>query len=119
MGIVTRKLGDVLILDIRGDLLITTIEDAALHERVKAGLEAGSRHLLVNFAEVGFMDSSGFGELLASFISARKLGAQLKLERLAAKVRLLFNITGLEGVFEIFADEEAAVKSFRGAAPAA
>ena len=117
MGIVTRKLGDVLIFDLKGDLLISTIEEVALHQRVKAGLAAGSRNLLVNLAEVGFMDSSGFGELLSSFISARKVGARLKLEKLGSQVRLLFEITGLPGVFEIFADEEAAVRSFHGAGP--
>jgi anti-anti-sigma regulatory factor len=79
MGIVTRQLGDVVILDLQGDLMIATMEKVALHQRVKAGLEAGAR---------------------------------LKLEKLAAKVRLVFRITGLEGVFEVFDDEEAAIRSF-------
>jgi anti-anti-sigma factor len=85
---------------------------------VKAALEAGDRRLLVNFDEVSFMDSAGFGELLASFISTRKSGGQIKVEKMAAKIRLLFNITGLERVFEIFDDEEVAVKSFPVAGPA-
>jgi anti-sigma B factor antagonist len=117
MQIVTRKLGDVVIFDIRGDLLVSTIEDVALQKRVKSGLEEGIRHWLVNLAEVPFMDSSGFGELLASFISARNSGGQLKLEHLAPKVLLVFEITALRGVFEIFADEEAAIRSFHGAKP--
>jgi anti-sigma B factor antagonist len=117
MRIVTRKLGDVIIFDLRGDLLVSTLEEVALQKRVKSGLEEGVRHWLVNLAEVPFMDSSGFGELLSSFISARNMGGQLKLEHLAPKVRLIFDITGLPGVFEIFDDEEAAIRSFHGAKP--
>ena len=119
MRIVTRKLGDVVIFDVRGELLVSTIEEAALHQRVKSGLEAGVKHWLVNLAEVPFMDSSGFGELLAGFISARNSGGQLKLEHLASRVLLVFEITGLRGVFEIFDDEEAAIRSFHGAKPPA
>jgi anti-sigma B factor antagonist len=115
MGIVARKRGDVLILDLRGDVSVSTIEKIALHQKVKAALEGGERRLLVNFDEVGFMDSAGFGELLASFISTRKSGGRIKLERMAARIRNLFNITGLERVFEIFDDEEAAVRSFHEA----
>ena len=117
MQIVARKLGDVVIFDLRGELLVSTIEEASLHQRVKSGLESGVRHWLVNLAGVPFMDSSGFGELLACFVSARNSGGQLKLEHLAPKVRLVFEITALPGVFEIFDDEGAAIRSFHGAKP--
>jgi anti-sigma B factor antagonist len=112
MGLVTRKLGDVVILDVRGDLVASSIDEFAIRQQVKAGLETGLKRWVVNFADVTFMDSSGFGELLSTFISARNAGGQLKLENIPAKVRLIFKITGLEGVFEIFNQEEAAVRSF-------
>ncbi len=112
MGLVTRKLGDIVILDVRGDLVASSIDEVAIRQHVKDGLATGVKRWLVNFAEVPFMDSSGFGEVLASFISARNAGGQLKLENIPAKVRLIFKITGLEGVFEIFDQEEAAVRSF-------
>jgi len=112
MGLVTRKLGDVVILDVRGDLVASSIDEVAIRQHVKAGLETGIKHWIVNFAAVTFMDSSGFGELLSSFISTRNAGGQLKLENIPAKVRVVFKITGLEGVFEIFDQEEAAVRSF-------
>jgi len=117
MPILTRKLGDVVIFDIRGDLSASTIEEVALQKRVKSGLEEGMKRWLVNLAEVPFMDSSGFGELLTSFISARNAGGQLKIEHLAPKVGLVFDITGLRRVFDIFDDEEAAIRSFHGAKP--
>src|SRR4030042_2052178 len=112
MGIVTRQLGDVAILDIKGELGPGRVDEVTLHQRIKRELEAGRRRLLINFADVTFMDSSGVGELLASLVSTQKSGGKLKLEKIPSKIRILFKITWMDGLFEIFDDEDAAIRSF-------
>lgn len=112
MGIVRRELGEIAILDIKGELGPTPVDEVTLHQRIKRELEAGRRRLLINFAEVTFMDSSGVGELLASLVSTQNSGAKLKLEKIPSKIRILFKITWMDGLFEIFDDEEAAIRSF-------
>ena len=112
MLIVRRELGAIAILDIKGELGPTPEEEVTLHQRIKRELEAGRRRLLINFAEVNFMDSAGVGQLLASLVSTQKSGGKLKLERIPSKIRILFKITAMEGLFEIFDDEDAAIRSF-------
>ncbi|HCS47394.1 MAG: hypothetical protein A2V45_11370 [Candidatus Aminicenantes bacterium RBG_19FT_COMBO_58_17] len=112
MGIVRRELGDIAILDVKGELGPNPVDEVTLHQRIKHELEAGRRRLLVNFAEVTFMDSSGVGQLLASLVSTQNSGGKIKLEKIPSKIRILFKITWMEGLFEIFDDEEAAIRSF-------
>jgi anti-anti-sigma factor len=112
MAIVRRELGEIAILDIKGELGPGRVDEVTLHQRIKRELEAGRRRLLINFAEVTFMDSSGVGELLASLVSTQNSGGKLKLEKIPSKIRILFKITWMEGLFEIFDDEDAAIRSF-------
>jgi len=118
MDIISRKRGDVIILDLKGNLAITAMEGVTLHKKVKAELGEGGTNFLLNFAAVVFMDSTGVGELLASFVSIRNRGGKIKLESLPPKILFLFEVTGIIGLFEKFDDEEAAVRSFHEAKPA-
>jgi anti-sigma B factor antagonist len=114
MPLAMREGGDVVIFDIDGDLILVTIEKTSLHRSVKEMLGKGKRHFLLNCADVPFMDSTGVGELLASYVSIQNAGGRLKLEKVNAKILLIFKITGIIRLFEgaIFDDEEAAIKSF-------
>ena len=112
MALTIREVGDVIIFDIDGDLTLTTIEEIGLHRSVKEMLGKGKANFLVNFFGVPFMDSTGVGELLASFVSVQNAGGRLKLEKINPKILLVFKITGIIRLFEIFEDEETAIKSF-------
>jgi anti-sigma B factor antagonist len=112
MALTTREVGDVIIFDIEGDLTLVTIEEISLHRSVKEMLGKGKRQFLLNFDGVPFMDSTGVGELLASYVSIQNAEGTLKLEKIYQKIRLILDITGISRLFEIFEDEEAAVKSF-------
>jgi anti-anti-sigma factor len=114
MALTIREVGNVIIFDIDGDLTVSTIEDIALHRRVKEMLAKGQGNVLVNFAKVTFIDSSGVGDFLASFVSIQNAGEKLKIEKLPPKIRVVFEITGIIGLFEsgVFEDEETAIKSF-------
>jgi anti-anti-sigma factor len=77
-------------------------------------LREGKRNFLLNYAEVPFMDSTGVGELLASYVSIQNAGGKLKLEKVNSKMRLVLDITGISILFKdsIFEDEDTAIKSF-------
>ena len=83
-------------------------------QQVKDQLDRGKRKILLNFRDVEFIDSFGVGEILASYISTHNLGGKLKIVRISKKLFLIFQVTMLTKVFEIFDDEERAIRSFFG-----
>jgi len=112
MKITPRYKDDVVIFDIEGEIRRVDITDVTLHQLVKDQLDGGRRNVLLNFERVDFIDSFGVGEILASYISTHNLGGKLKLIRISKKLYLIFQVTMLTKVLEIFEDEEAALKSF-------
>lgn len=107
-----RFQNDIVIFDIEGEIKRSDITDVTLHQLVKEQLDSGRRKILLNFERVEFIDSFGVGEILASYISTHNLGGQLKLVRISKKLYLIFQVTMLTKVLDIFEDEEAALKSF-------
>lgn len=112
MDIKIRERNDIVIIDIGGDIRRSEIKGITLHQHVKDQLNEGKRNLLINFEKVDFVDSLGFGDLLGSYISATNLGGKIKLMKVATKIRLQFQVTNMESLFDLFDDEAEAIKSF-------
>jgi len=112
MVIKTREKGDVVIFDIEKEIRRSDLSESTLHDLVKKRLESGARNILFNFEKVEFIDSFGVGEILASYISTHNLGGKFKLARISKKLFLVFQVTMLTKVLEIFDNEESALKSF-------
>ena len=112
MVINIREKNDVVIVDIEGEIKRSEVTDATLHQMVKDQLEAGKRYILLNFEKVDFIDSFGVGEILASYISTHNLGGKLKIAKISKRLYLIFQVTMLTNVLEIFDEEEMALKSF-------
>jgi len=108
---VEKLVGGVILLDLRGRLVLGE-ETEALRETVKRLLEAGHTRIVLNLAEVNYMDSSGLSALISSFTSARKQGGELKLLNLTKRIRDLLLITKLSTVFEVYDSLEDAQRSF-------
>src|SRR5712691_5763565 len=87
-------------------------ESNALREKVKSLLAGGQKKIVLNMANVTYIDSSGLGTLVASHDSARKQGATLKLANLGSKFKEILQVTKLVTVFEVHDSEAAAIKSF-------
>lgn len=107
-----REVGDVRIVDLSGRI---TLGDGtkSLRETVQGLLGEGQKRILLNMGEVAYIDSAGIGELVASLLSARNRGGELKLLKLTRKVHDAVQITKLYTVFEISDDEGAAIRSFK------
>lgn len=112
MEINTREKTDVVIFDIEGEIRRSDITDVTLHQLVKDRLDEGKRNILLNFQNVDFIDSFGVGEILASYISTHNLGGKLKIAKISKKLYLVFQVTMLTKVLEIFDEEEIALDSF-------
>jgi anti-sigma B factor antagonist len=111
MKIVERQVGDVVILDLHGKILIGEGDDA-LREAVTKLVDSGKTKLLLNLADVPYVDSAGLGEIVRCYTTVSKKGGKLKLLNLTKKIQDLLSITKLLTVFETFEDESEAVKSF-------
>lgn len=111
LKITNREVGGVIVVSLSGRL---TLGDASatLRQSLKDLLEGGNKKIVLNLGEVGYIDSSGLGELVSSFTTVKNAGGELKLANLTQKVNDLLTVTKLYTVFEVHNDEQAAVQSF-------
>jgi anti-anti-sigma factor len=112
MNISSRQSKDVMVFDIQGEIRRSDISDITLHQLVKDQLETGKRRILLNFEDVKFIDSFGVGEVLASYISTHNLGGELKIARISKKLYIIFQVTMLTKVLDIYDSEDLAMDSF-------
>jgi anti-sigma B factor antagonist len=112
LNIRERQAGDVTILDMEGKITIGE-GSVAVRSAVRRLLEEGKKKILLNLAAVGYVDSSGIGELVSSFTTINREGGQLKLLNLTQKIQDLLAITKLLTVFDVYEDEAAALNSFK------
>lgn len=112
MDIQLRENEGVTIFDIRGEIRRSDSSRLTLHQVVKEQLEANNTQILLNLEEVEFIDSFGVGEILASYISTQNLGGKLKLAKISKKLYVIFQVTMLTKVLDIYDSEELALDSF-------
>ena len=112
LNISERQAGDVTILDMSGKITIGE-GSVALRTAVRRLLEEGKKKILLNLAGVGYIDSSGIGELVSSYTAIEKEQGQMKLLNLTQKIQDLLTITKLLTVFDVFESEEEALGSYK------
>ena len=106
-----RQAGDVTVLDMQGKVTIGE-GSVTLRNAIRRLLGEGKNKILLNLGSVGYIDSSGIGELVSSFTAVKKEGGTLKLLNLTQKIQDLLAITKLLTVFDTFDDEASALSSF-------
>jgi len=111
MKIVERQVEDVTILDLHGKILIGE-GDEALRDALNRAVDAGRTKLMLNLADVPYVDSAGLGEIVRCYTTVSRKGGKLKLINLTKKIQDLLSITKLLTVFETFDTEAEGVKSF-------
>lgn len=112
LDIKERQAGDVTVLDMDGKITIGE-GSVALRSAIRRLLEEGKKKILLNLAGVGYIDSSGIGELVSSFTAINKEGGQLKLLKLTQKLQDLLAITKLLTVFDVYDEESEALSSYK------
>jgi len=111
MKIASRKVGDVVILDLEGKILIGD-GCQELRDAICAALDGGNNKILLNLSGVSYMDSTGLGEVIRNYKTVIDKGGKLKLLNLTSRIRDLMSMTKLLTVFEVFEAEQEALKSF-------
>src|SRR5512138_1867069 len=112
MKIEKRKSGNVTILDLKGKILFGDGIDE-LRQAINGAIKDKDKQLVLNFAEVPYLDSTGLGEVVRSYTTLKKEGGAVKIANLTNKVKDLMMVTKLITVFETFDNENEAVKSFK------
>ena len=106
-----RETAQAAILDMSGRL---TLGEALgdFRDSIREALAGEQKNILLNLAEVSYIDSSGLGQMIGSYATITSRGGQMKLLNLQKKVKDLMQITKLITVFESYTDEKAALGSF-------
>jgi anti-sigma B factor antagonist len=111
MEINVRRTSEVQIVQIRGALRLGLGVDS-LRQTIDDALAAGDTRLVINFAEVPMIDSSGIGILVKGMASAKQRGGGVKLLTPSKFVVQTLKLIGVLNLFEVFEDENGAVRSF-------
>jgi anti-sigma B factor antagonist len=112
LNIRERQAGDVTILDLDGKITIGE-GSVSLRGTIRRLVKEGKKKILLNLGGVGYVDSSGIGELVSSYTTTSSEGGQLKLLNLTQKIQDLLGITKLLTVFDTYDDEAKALNSFQ------
>jgi anti-sigma B factor antagonist len=112
MKIVDREAGDVAILDLHGRMVIGE-GDKVLREAVTKLVHSGISRILLNLADVSYIDSAVLSEIVRTYRTVTREGGKLKLLGLPPKIRDLLSMTRLASVLEAYESEDEAVRSFQ------
>jgi anti-sigma B factor antagonist len=108
-----RTVNGVKIIDCNGRIVFGD-EASQLRENIKKDLPENNR-IVLNLANVNYIDSGGIGTMVSLYTSARNAGGDIKLLHLTKRVGDLLQITKLITVFESYDDEQKAVNAFSAA----
>jgi anti-sigma B factor antagonist len=111
MKLNTRQVDGVTILDLSGRITLGE-GSVQLRDGIRDLLSKGQKLILLNLADVNYIDSSGIGELVSAYTTVRNQGGELKLLNLTKKVHDLLQITKLYTVFDVKDDEATAIASY-------
>ena len=115
MQILERNVGDVVVLDLKGKITLGE-GDELLKDKVNSLINQGHRKILLNLADVPYVDSAGLGEIVRTYTTVSRQGGSLKLLSLTKRITDLLAITKLLTVFETFESENDAIRSFSASA---
>ena len=115
MQIEERSAGDVTLLDLKGKMTLGE-GDETLKDKINSLVHQGRKKLVLNLADVPYIDSAGLGEMVRTYTTVSRQGGSLKLLGLTKRITDLLSITKLLTVFETYDNEADAVRSFSSSA---
>jgi anti-sigma B factor antagonist len=99
--------GGARVLDLEGEVDVYTAPQ--LRTAIMEEVDRGTKHLLINLKRVGYMDSTGLGILIGGVKRLRESGGALLLIDPTPRIARIFEITGLNTIFNVYASEEEAL----------
>jgi anti-sigma B factor antagonist len=111
MKITTKKINDVLVIEMNGDIM-GGAEAGDFRNIIYQAIEDDCLNIVVDFAKANWMNSSGLGLLISGLTTIRSSGGDLRLANMSDRVKRTLEITKLEAIFSLFASVDQAIKSF-------
>ena len=112
LAIASREVDGVTVLELSGRITLGE-GSVQLRDAIRGLIGKGKKNVLLNMGEVNYIDSSGLGELVSAYTTAKNQQAEVKLLKLTRKVHDLLQLTKLYTVFDIKDDEASAIASFK------
>ena len=106
-----RQFGLITIVDLRGNIDLGEAS-LTLRRTIRDLVESARTKIILNFSQVNSMDSAGVGELAGAYVPVKSKGGELKFLNPTKKVHDMLKITQLDRVFEVYIDEQTAIRSF-------
>jgi anti-sigma B factor antagonist len=106
-----RQFGSITIVDLRGSIDLGEAS-LTLRRTIRDLVESARTKIILNFSQVNSMDSAGVGELAGAYVPVKSKGGELKFLNPTKKVHDMLKITQLDRVFEVYIDEQTAIRSF-------
>lgn len=110
MEIIQEKVNDVVIVEIKGRLDVTTASD--LEQVFTKLLSENQNKVLVECRELEYISSAGLRVLLNAAKQYNKVSGQIMLAGLSQNVKQVFEISGFTSIFPIYATRDEALKAF-------
>lgn len=110
-----RQFGSITVVDLRGSIDLGEAS-LTLRRTIRELVESGRSKIILNLVQVNSIDSAGVGELAGAYVPVKSRGGELKFLNPTKKVHDMLKITQLDKVFEVYADEQVAIRSFTEAA---
>jgi len=101
----------VTVVELNGRIVLGE-ESNSLREKLKSLIAEGKKKIVLNMAEIKYIDSAGLGTLVAAHLSAKNQGASVRLCHLGEKFHEVMQLTKLLTIFDVYDTEAAAVSSF-------
>jgi anti-sigma B factor antagonist len=108
---VEQTLEDVAIIRLKGRLDL--VSGADVRQRLAETIDGGRRHIVIDLAEVPFIDSSGLAALISGLKSARLAGGDLRIAQAASQARVVLELTRLDRVLRCYATVEEALAGYK------
>lgn len=118
LKIANNEVDGVTVLELNGRIVLGE-ESSSLRETLKGLIAAGKKKIVLNVANIKYIDSTGLGTLVGANVSAKTQGASVRLCQLDKKFHEVMQLTKLLTVFDVYDTQAAAVSSFQAARAAA
>jgi anti-sigma B factor antagonist len=112
MKLSDRIQDDVVVLEPKGKIMGGP-DASLLHDRLYDYIKQDKRMVVIDMAQVDWMNSTGLGILISGYTTLRNNDGMLKLANVTEKIQSLLTITKLVTVFEAFDTVDDAIKSFK------
>ena len=112
MQIDERRVDDIVIISVNGDITGNQGGGVVLRDKVRSAIQQGARKLLIDLGQVSYVDSAGLGELVQAHSITRNGGGSLRLFNPTKRLHDLLVVTDLVKLFQNYDDEAQALASF-------